>query len=207
MAKQKQTNLQETLTKSYDEKVKIYKQNAKRANVRMKLLEDKGKSEYNKAYIEASFYNVDQLDKLSNRFTETTKFTREEDLNEALINVIKFNNSRESTLTAIKQNEKIKEYNNTWIEKLQDHDFTELADLYNSNRSAFEEFLNSNEFKALRNMADSDQILEDFAQAFNQGFSYDEIMKSYETFKNSNMTFEQVAEQRQKAIDKGVFLH
>jgi flavodoxin len=68
----------------------------------------------------------------------------------------------------------------------------------------FFQFLSSQQFKTLSKYADSDQIIEDFTKAVDEGFSVDEIMKGYEDFLNSEMTFEQVNERRSNG---GELLH
>ena len=71
----------------------------------------------------------------------------------------------------------------------------------------FYQFLNSEQFKSLRQTIDSKQIMHDFIEAMSSGEKYNTILKEYEKYKTTkDMTFEQVAEQRkekQKKLLKG----
>ena len=63
-------------------------------------------------------------------------------------------------------------------------------------KDKFYQFLSSQQFKTLSKYADSEQVIQDFNRAIDDGFSLDEIMKGYDEFLNSDMTFEQVEERR-----------
>lgn len=62
----------------------------------------------------------------------------------------------------------------------------------------FEQFLRSSEFAKLKSRIDSDQVFEDFAEALNEGEEYQDIIAGYREFMDSEMTFEQIAQQRKK---------
>lgn len=61
----------------------------------------------------------------------------------------------------------------------------------------FQQFLESSEYKSLKKTVDSKQIMEDFALAMSDDSEdYDDIMREYREYLNTNMTFEQVNEKR-----------
>lgn len=66
-----------------------------------------------------------------------------------------------------------------------------------ANATDFAMFLSSKEYKELRKRVASEQIIEDFLSA-NKTENYEEIMKSYQDFLTSELTFEQVEERRKK---------
>jgi hypothetical protein len=64
------------------------------------------------------------------------------------------------------------------------------------NVDKFFDFLSSQQFKSLSMRVDSNQVVSDFTQANDEGFSPEQITKQYDEFLNSDMTFEQVEERR-----------
>jgi hypothetical protein len=67
----------------------------------------------------------------------------------------------------------------------------------------FFQFLSSQQFKMLNKYVDSHQLIEDYDLALTQGFTDEEIRKQYGMFLMSEMTFEQVAERRQRKVMLG----
>ena len=121
-----------------------------------------------------------------NRFYTGTKYTKKQAI-ETLHKLEKFLNYRTSTITGL---------HNLDDEKIQY--FEEMTGIKIKSRKDFWDFLSSSQFKNMSKYADSNQIVEDFVQAMDEGFSLDEIAKTYNEFENTNITFDQVAEIRKK---------
>lgn len=69
--------------------------------------------------------------------------------------------------------------------------------------SLWNRFIKSNEGRALLKYGDSETIFEDIDTAIDQGFTLDEIRAQYKEFLDrEDMTFEQVAEQREEDLSK-----
>lgn len=120
------------------------------------------------------------------RFYTGTKYTKKQAI-ETLHKLEKFLNYRTSTITGL---------HNLDDEKIQY--FEEITGVKIKSRKDFWDFLSSEQFKNMSKYADSNQIVEDFVQAMDEGFSLDEIAKTYNEFENTNITFDQVAEIRKK---------
>lgn len=186
MAKPKSTNYEDLQKLEYDKKIQEYRKLAKRANVRLKAQEDKGLEGY--IYGQASFYNKDQQGRDKNRFYEGKNFKDETELNNALQQVSYFNNAKTSTISGIKKynkNVKVK------FEERFKNENIEIKDI-----KSFTQFLYSEQFKDLKKYVASDQLLTDFSKAMDDGATPQQIMADYEDFMNSDITFEQIAEQR-----------
>lgn len=100
MAKAKEIiNIDDILKLSFDEQIKKAKAFSKRANVRLKLIED-NKLTNNQAYNQAK---KDNEGRKKVRYYEGIKYNDKEEVKKALINVVNFLNNDKSTLTGVKK--------------------------------------------------------------------------------------------------------
>ena len=100
MAKAKEIiNIDDILKLTLDEQIKKVKSFSKRANVRLKLIED-NKLTNNQAYKQAQ---QDNEDRKKVRYYEGIKYNDKEEVKKALINVVGFLNNEKSTLTGVKK--------------------------------------------------------------------------------------------------------
>lgn len=161
-----------------EQQVSVVQVLSKRANERLRAL-SKANIDYG-AQRKAAYW----LKKEDRQFFYTgEKFT---DLKlKTQLNVLKeFLSSPTSTLTGIKEgvNKRIKTF--------------EEKGLVIKDPKTFFAFLGSQQFKSLSKIVDSDQLVEDFSQAIDDGYNAAEIQQQYEDFLTSEMTFEQVQERR-----------
>ena len=70
-------------------------------------------------------------------------------------------------------------------------------DVSNINKHDFFQFLYSNQFQQLRKTIDSNVLIEDFKNAQEQGFSFDEIMKQYEQHLLNGLTIDEIQDLRE----------
>lgn len=182
--KRNQLSYTDVIELSEDDKKTIYKREAAKANARLLALERAGIENY--VYKQAQSYNENELDRNSNRFYSGTRFQDEDDLDYALQQVLIFNKAKTSFVKGHKEDvERRKE--------LLQRDSLQFTD---ETLQKFTDFLYSQQFKTLKQLADSNQVLEDFNKAIDEGFTVKQIMKQYQQFLTSDMTFEQVAERR-----------
>jgi hypothetical protein len=173
---------------SEEQQQQAYYTLAKRANQRFRDIENKSKLQSGAVNKTREF-----LKENYNRstFKQSKKLTGVE-LKENLKALEKFYNSKTATAKGVRQVQK------------QHIDIFKTKGVEIKDTKKFFQFLSSQQFKTLSKYADSDQIIEDFTKANDEGFSVDEIMQGYEEFLNSDMTFEQVQERREKS---GELLH
>lgn len=171
-----------------EQQQQIYYTLAKRANQRFRDIEKKSKLSSGAVHKAKKF--------LDNNYGRTTfkqsKNLTGIELKENLKALETFFKSKTATAKGIRLIEK--EHINTFKKK----------GIYIKDKEKFFQFLSSQQFKTLSKYADSDQIIEDFTNAFDEGFSIDEIMQGYEEFLNNELTFEQVEERRKRG---GELLH
>jgi hypothetical protein len=181
MAKAKEFDFKMLKHMSEEQKQQVYYTLAKRANQRFRDIESRGEKSF---AIEKSRAT---LNKYYNRDTfKQSKKLKGKDLDEGLQLLEKFYTAKTSTIKGIKENRK------HHIEL-----FNEKGINIKDNKKFFE-FLSSQQFKTLSSYADSDQIIEDFNVAIDDGFSIKQIERQYTEYLNTEMTFEQVAEKREK---------
>lgn len=154
---------------------------AKTANERLRKLEKAGINVW--AYESALDY-LSETDR--RRFTAGKKSRSEKELRREFNKLLDFLTAESSTITGYKN-----------IRERRIQALTDKLDTGVSNKRAVYDFLSSEQFKSLRKYVDSNQVLEDFVEALNTGFSQSEIQKGYHEFLESrDMTFEQVEEKR-----------
>lgn len=169
---------------------------ARVANQRLKELEKRGEKRF--AYAKAMEFLGE-----GGRFSYSTRQTARETRAEfnALLDFLTAKSSTYTGLQEVFENARVRlesqlreKFKDRYTEKqLKDPEFRIIR-----NWKAFEDFLKSSEFKKISKYVDSDQVMEDFNEAINEGEEYDEILKAYREFNDSEMTFEQIAEQRKK---------
>lgn len=179
MAKQREIDWQSIFSMDENQQQQIYATLSKRANQRMRDLK---KSEHNSGAVKKAEKELDKLGRKT--FKQSNKLTGFE-LKENLKILRDFYTAKTSSAEGIK---KLEEEN---LER-----FRERHKLVINDKKKFWQFISSQQFKALSKNADSNQVLEDFTNALNQGFTLEQIEEGYREFLNEDMTFEQVAERR-----------
>lgn len=156
---------------------------AKRANQRLRELENAGRTQYAYSYAQKYAGTKDKP-----RYPENAGKLSAHKLEYALRELERFLNAESSTLTGLKKiDAKV-------VQSFED------SGIHIVNKTQFFNFLSSKQFKTLCKMVDSDQIIEDFTQAMDDGYTASEIRKQYDEFLNSDMTFEQIAERRENGM-------
>lgn len=167
---------------SYEQKIQVSQALAKRANTRMKALESKGINYY--AYENAKRFLRGQD---RNRYYEGKKLTPAQ-LDRQLKSLQKFLQAKTSTLRGLREvdNAKIEAF------RAKGFDVKNPNDLFN--------FLSSNQFKRMSKLMDSNQIVEDFLEASDEGVPSDEIMNAYKTYIESQYTQNEIRELRRGGL-------
>lgn len=168
---------------NYRDKVELSKKLAKVANTRISTLEKTGKHSFAK----------DKADKFlqehgRTKFYEGSKFENEFRLNRQLAVLQDFITSKSSTITGLKKIQ-VKA-----LEKFEDKGY------HINDADSFFNFLSSQQFQQLRKYVDSEQVIEDYTQAVDDGFTDAQIFKQYEKFMNSEYTFDEVQRKRERAL-------
>lgn len=180
-----------------DQQAQIYYTLAKRANQRFRDIEGKSKL-HSFAVDKAKQYLRDTYGR--DTFKQT-KNLRGIELKENLKKLQEFYESKTSTAKGIKEVQKKRE--KALTETLPPEDKKKFKKMMKDTdrKSEFYEFLRTRQFEHLRkNYVDSNQLIEDFTKASDEGFTIEEIMQQYEAFQNSEMTFEQVDERRTEIL-------
>ena len=154
---------------------------AQASNKKLSDLEKADIKQY--AYAMAKYYNKADGRK-NNRFYRGTKFTNEEKLQTNLENMIHFFNSKTSTE---------KGYKETILNRL-DHFRERGVYIPTDKEYEFFQFLGSEEFKKMRGRADSNQVIENYLEARNEGKDVEEINDAFKEFLDTDMTFDQMEE-------------
>lgn len=157
---------------------------AKSVNSRLYRLEESGL--YSWAYDNVKDYL--KANKRNYFTSATSKLSDEEIIQEA--NAMKdFINSRTSTVRGIKN------YRDKTIKSFAKRG----VNITHGNAASFFDFLNSNAYQTLIKTISSDTVIEDFAQALEEGYGVDYVLQQYKDFlEKGNMTFEQIAEKRKQ---------
>lgn len=158
------------------EKVKEMQSLAKRANARLRTLEQKG---YTKnAYEVATEYT--QKARGSNRFYTGENWKNQHSLNASIQEVNRFLNSVTSTPSGYD-----KLYNRT-IEAFRENG----VDVQKRQEQEFFEFLSSDLFKKMSGYGDSGVFVETFVDAMNEGVTTEEIKKGFNEFLTTTKTID-----------------
>jgi hypothetical protein len=172
---------------SLDEQREVYNA-VKKANKRIANIEKSGLHSYALDMIKPYFgVNNDE----SMRFSTSMKYKDLKAFKHMQSSLDLFLSSATSSVTGIKR-----------INKNRINTFRKSG-LEIKDEKMFFQFLSSEQFKNLSKYVDSHQLIEDYDLAMTQGFSKEEIEKQYQQYLNSEMTFEQVAERRQRKVMLG----
>ena len=176
---------QQVRTMSYEQKINVLRKYGKMANSRLKTLEDTGHTNF--AYSVTANY-LKRFDKGKIRFKtgDNAIFSKmtEARLTRHVLEMLSFLNSKTSTLKG--------------RETADTHRIMTLAYQFNipfERVDDFRAFLYSHQFDVLKGRDASNQVLEDFADALNQGMDIKQIKKDYQSYLNDEeMTLEQINE-------------
>ena len=176
---------QQVRTMTYDQKINVLRKYGKMANSRLKTLEDTGHTNF--AYSVTANY-LKRFDKGKIRFKtgDNAIFSKmtESRLTRHVLEMLSFLNSKTSTLKG--------------RETADTHRIMTLAYQFNipfERVDDFRAFLYSHQFDVLKGRDASNQLLEDFADALNQGIDIRQIKKDYQSYLNDEeMTLEQINE-------------
>ena len=176
---------QQVRTMTYDQKINVLRKYGKMANSRLKTLEDTGHTNF--AYSVTENY-LKRFDKGKIRFKtgDNAIFSKmtEARLTRHVLEMLSFLNSKTSTLKG--------------RETADTHRIMTLAYQFNipyERVDDFRAFLYSHQFDVLKGRDASNQVLEDFADALNQGMDIRQIKKDYQSYLNDEeMTLEQINE-------------
>lgn len=163
------------------EKVYLVQELSKQANKQLKELEDNNVDYF--AYAKAMHYN-EVTGREKNRFYRGGKFKDKKELNVHLQNVMQFLKSDTSTMEGIQ-----KVYNNK-INKFREKGIK----IGEGKEKDFMDFLSSVQFKALKQYADSNQILETYVDSRNAKQDADKINKEFQKFLEGEVTLDVVQE-------------
>ena len=176
---------QQVRTMTYEQKINVLRKYGKMANSRLKTLEDTGHTNF--AYSVTANY-LKRFDKGKIRFKtgDNAIFSKmtEARLTRHVLEMLSFLNSKTSTLKG--------------RETADIHRIMTLAYQFNipfERVDDFRAFLYSHQFDVLKGRDASNQVLEDFADALNQGMDIKQIKKDYQSYLNDEeMTLEQINE-------------
>lgn len=181
----------ETLKKMpQKDKIEEVRKLSQLANSRIKRLRSKG----------IDYYAMEGVNNFLDKrgrdlFYTGHKYDSKTELRLQLQAVTNFLNAKSSTLTGIKNIRKNRI--DTFKQKL-GVDVTDIME-----EKKFFEFLSSNQFEALARKGDSEDIIEDFVSAVQQGFTAEEVQEQYKEYQaaGDDITFEEIQELR----DNGYF--
>ena len=176
---------QQVRTMTYDQKINVLRKYGKMANSRLKTLEDTGHTNF--AYsVTANYLKRFDQGKIRFKTGDNAIFSKmtESRLTRHVLEMLSFLNSKTSTLKG--------------RETADIHRIMTLAYQFNipfERVDDFRAFLYSHQFDVLKGRDASNQVLEDFADALNQGMDIRQIKKYYQSYLNDEeMTLEQINE-------------
>ena len=178
-----------TVTKS--DKIKLSQKWSKIANRRISELDKAGIDYYAREKLQ---YYFDVTKNKKNRFYTGKNWDSEVKLNRQLHELSLFLRAKTSTVAGVKQIRATR--NETFNKRFEARgiDFRITPE----NEKMFYDFLSSEQFtSSMRNRVASNQIIDDFARAIDDGETPEQIYEEYSNFlMNHSMTFEQIAETR-----------
>ena len=176
---------QQVRTMTYEQKINVLRKYGKMANSRLKTLEDTGHTNF--AYsVTANYLKCFDKGKIRFKTGDNAIFSKmtEARLTRHVLEMLSFLNSKTSTLKG--------------RETADTHRIMTLAYQFNipfERVDDFRAFLYSHQFDVLKGRDASNQVLEDFADALNQGMDIRQIKKDYQSYLNDEeMTLEQINE-------------
>lgn len=193
MSKEKEIDFSAIFSMTEEQQQQAYYTLAKRANQRFRDIANKSKLESGAVY-KAEKFLIDTYGRTT--FKQTKQLSGIE-LKENLKALERFYNSKTATAKGIRQlqTQKVNALESTFENKQEFNKFKK--NMKNKDyKKKFFDFLSSQQFKTLSKYADSNQIIEDFTRASDEGYSMDAILDQYQEFLQNDMTFEEVAERR-----------
>lgn len=154
---------------------------AKRSNSRLKALEKKGFTKG--AYAKAEIYNL-QSGREKNSFYTGHNFKNVNEMNLHIYNMIKFLNSKTSTVKG--WNEINKKRINTFRSK--------GINIPHGKEEEFNNFLSSKQFAGFNKQVDSNQVIKMYHNAKARNKTIDEINEEFDKFMNDDYYFDEVLE-------------
>ena len=156
---------------------------AKRVNQQMRRMEKQGLYTY-------AMREIDEfLKRTNNKRLSTGKLTGSR-LNAQLEMLERFDKYETSTIRGTK------EVFNRIFDNLENNG----VNTKNINKNDFMQFLYSKQFQQLRKTIDSNVLLEDYANAQEQGFSVNEIMEQYEKHLLDGLSLDEIQERRNSVV-------
>jgi len=201
MAKVKETDWKSIRSMTEEQQQQVYNKLAKRANQRIRDIENKSKL-HSHAADKAKMFLMDTYGRPT--FKQTKNISGIE-LKENLRVLEDFFTSKSSTAKGIKATQK--QRIETLTEKITDiNDKKKFKSMMKdaTSKAQFFTFLKSRQYQNLLHTVDSDQLIEDFTKAHDEGFSLEEIMQQYEIYQTTELTFEQLEERRAEIKKNGI---
>ena len=156
---------------------------AKRVNQQMRRMEKKGLYTY-------AMREIDEFLKRTNNKRLPTAKLKGARLNAQLEMIERFEKYETSTIRGTK------DVFNRIFENLENKG----VQTDSINKNDFMQFLYSKQFQQLKKTIDSNVLLEDYANAQEQGFSVNEIMEQYEQHLRNGLTLDEIQEKRESVV-------
>lgn len=196
------TNYFDIIKMSEKQQIDTLAQLNKRANTRIRALVKAGYANEKGAYGKIKKYmddiGVNALYQGKKHDVKSKEFKR------ALLEVTTFLGYESSTVGGNKAIEKRRfntfAKNTKLIDKLQEtYPDKSRKEIIAEHKDKFFEFVRGNQFKSIRKLIDSDQIMDDFVAALLQGETIDEINKDYMSVSSGEITFDKMQEKKKRA--------
>lgn len=182
------------LKMTYDQKVKYAQKLAKRANARLKTLENNNINYY--AYEHAEYYNK-VMGREKNRYYTGKKYKDKETLNRQINEMERFLDMETSTPKGIEK------LNAKRIKTFKEKGF----DIQENDIPVFVDFLSSNQLSNLSKYGDSSTIIEDFITALHERSSVTDIQKDFNEYKQSVKSSNYFNDIFKNYENRGVVIH
>ena len=182
------------LKMTYDQKVKYAQKLAKRANARLKTLENNNINYY--AYEHAEYYNK-AMGRENNRYYTGKKYKDKETLNRQINEMERFLDMETSTPKGIQK------LNAKRIKTFKEKGF----DIQENDIPVFVDFLSSNQLSNLSKYGDSSIIIEDFITALHERSTVTDIQKDFNEYKQSVKSSNYFNDIFKNYENRGVVIH
>ena len=182
------------LKMTYDQKVKYAQKLAKRANARLKTLENNNINYY--AYEHAEYYNK-AMGRENNRYYTGKKYKDKETLNRQINEMERFLDMETSTPKGIQK------LNVKRIKTFKEKGF----DIQENDIPVFVDFLSSNQLSNLSKYGDSSIIIEDFITALHERSTVTDIQKDFNEYKQSVKSSNYFNDIFKNYENRGVVIH
>lgn len=182
------------LKMTYDQKVKYAQKLARRANARLKTLENNNINYY--AYEHAEYYNK-AMGRENNRYYTGKKYKDKETLNRQISEMERFLDMETSTPKGIEK------LNAKRIKTFKEKGF----DIQENDIPVFVDFLSSNQLSNLSKYGDSSTIIEDFITALHERSTVTVIQKDFNEYKQSVKSSNYFNDIFKNYENRGVVIH